>query len=172
MTKSKRCCAGDGGRPSGAALQGEASNSRELLRSKAVVVSVTEKAHTKMCHVGIEKANESEPLMTCRKPQVTSKPGMGSLSRDEPGRQPAYWPGGVRHIGGASSIQALAWNMGTCCPDAKGEIQAAESARVRVPMRDAGADRLVVVMKPGNAGGAKGSDYPAVHAGQPSGRSQ
>jgi hypothetical protein len=39
-----RCCAGDGGRPSGIALQGEVSNHRELLRLRAVVVSVTEKA--------------------------------------------------------------------------------------------------------------------------------
>jgi hypothetical protein len=40
-----RCCAGDGGRPSGTALQGEVSNHRKLLRSRAVVVSVAEKAH-------------------------------------------------------------------------------------------------------------------------------
>jgi hypothetical protein len=39
-----RCCVGDGGRPSGIALQGEVSNHRELLRSSAVVVSVAEKA--------------------------------------------------------------------------------------------------------------------------------
>jgi RNA-directed DNA polymerase len=39
-----RCRAGDGGRPSGIALQGEVSNHRELLRLRAVVVSVTEKA--------------------------------------------------------------------------------------------------------------------------------
>src|SRR3954465_13075592 len=34
------CCARDGGRPSGAALQEEASNCHELLRSKAAVVNV------------------------------------------------------------------------------------------------------------------------------------
>ena len=34
----------DGGRSSGVALQGEASNNPELLRSRAVVVSVREKA--------------------------------------------------------------------------------------------------------------------------------
>ena len=34
------CCAGDEGRPFGAALLGEASNCHELLRSKAAVVSV------------------------------------------------------------------------------------------------------------------------------------
>ena len=39
-----RCCVGDGGGPSGTALQGEVSNHRELLRLSAVVVSVAEKA--------------------------------------------------------------------------------------------------------------------------------
>ena len=39
--------------------------------------------------------------------------------------------------------------------------------RKRVPMRDAGADQLVVVMKPGNAGGAKGLNRPAKSEGQP-----
>ena len=35
-----RCCADDGGRPSGIALQGEISNHRKLLRLRVVVVSV------------------------------------------------------------------------------------------------------------------------------------
>jgi RNA-directed DNA polymerase len=41
----KRCCTGDGGRPSAAALQGEAANHRKLLQSRAGVVSVADKAH-------------------------------------------------------------------------------------------------------------------------------
>jgi hypothetical protein len=36
-----------------------------------------------------------------------------------------------------------------------------------VPMRGAGADRLVVAKKPGNAGGAKGPDDLAEGIGQP-----
>jgi len=39
--------------------------------------------------------------------------------------------------------------------------------RGRVPMRGEGADRLVVATMPGNAGGAKGSDCPAVAMSQP-----
>jgi hypothetical protein len=39
-----RCCVGDGGGPSGTALQGEVPNHRKLLRLRAVVVSVAEKA--------------------------------------------------------------------------------------------------------------------------------
>jgi hypothetical protein len=36
-----------------------------------------------------------------------------------------------------------------------------------VPMRGAGADGLVVAMKPGNAGRAKEPDSPALDSGQP-----
>ncbi len=39
-----RCCAGDGGRPSEAGLQEQASNNHKLRWSKARVVSVMEKA--------------------------------------------------------------------------------------------------------------------------------
>jgi hypothetical protein len=51
--------------------------------------------------------------------------------------------------------------------DVKGDDQAEETVRARVPMRSSGADRLVVVKKPGNAGGAKGADYPDLVTGQP-----
>jgi hypothetical protein len=37
--------------------------------------------------------------------------------------EPVYCPGGIRHKRGVNLIQALVWNVGTCCPDAKGEIQ-------------------------------------------------
>ena len=38
---------------------------------------------------------------------------------------------------------------------------------MRVPMRNTGADHSVVVMKAGNAAGAKGVDYSAGFRGQP-----
>ena len=44
-------------------------------------------------------------------------------------------------------IQALVRNSGTCRPDAKGELKRMDSARARVPMRDTGAESLVVGMK-------------------------
>jgi hypothetical protein len=37
---------------------------------------------------------------------------------------PADGPIGIRHKGGVTLIQALVRNLGTCRPDAKGEIQA------------------------------------------------
>ena len=52
--------------PSGTALQGEVSNHRKLLRLRAVVVSVAEKAHW-MRQVGAGKANASEPLRKASK---------------------------------------------------------------------------------------------------------
>jgi len=52
---------------------GEASNRLKLRWLKTVVVSVEEKAQV-MRQVGIGKANASEPLMTCRNKQLTSKP--------------------------------------------------------------------------------------------------
>jgi hypothetical protein len=36
---------------------------------------------------------------------------------------PVYCLGGVRHKDGVNLIQAFAWNLGTCRPDAKGEAQ-------------------------------------------------
>jgi hypothetical protein len=39
--------------------------------------------------------------------------------------------------------------------------------RVEVPTRSAGADRLVVAMKPGNLGGAKGPARPVSGVDQP-----
>jgi len=60
---------------------------------------------------------------------------------------PEGCPSGIRHAGGAKLDQALVWNVRTCRSDAKEGIQAAESARIRVPMRSTGAERLVVGMK-------------------------
>src|SRR5262249_27566462 len=79
--------------------------------------------------------------------------------------EPADCPDGGRHVGGASLARALARNVRTCRPDTvpgvcrgrEGDLQAAHTVRSRVPSRGTGADRLVVVMKPGNAGGVKGS---------------
>jgi hypothetical protein len=48
-----------------------------------------------------------------------------------------------------------------------GDPQAAGTVRGRVPMWGTGADRPVVVVKPGNAGGAKGTGRPGLLAGQP-----
>lgn len=95
-----------------------------------------------------------------------------------PGRvwgEPADCPDGIRHVDGASLVRALARNAGTCRPDTvagslcwsrEGVLSAGNAVRCRVPSRGTGADRLVVVTKPSNAGGAKETNRPGL-LGQP-----
>jgi len=45
------------------------------------------------------------------------------LLRDELGGRPDFWLSGIRHGGGVISVQARVRNLGTCRPDAKGEVQ-------------------------------------------------
>jgi hypothetical protein len=63
--------------------------------------------------------------------------------------------------------RALAWNVGTCVSMRREKSKRDAPARIRVPRRDTETDGSVVVMKPGNAGGAKGPDTPAEDASQP-----
>ena len=121
--------------------------------------------------------------MSCRKRLKRHRNRAFLAARDEVQREPVYGLDGGRQIGGASLAQAFMWNMGTWRSDAKEETQGEEPARVRVPMRSAGTDQPVVVMKPGNAtldprrrmrrrgGGAKGLNRPASDVRQPGIRS-
>jgi hypothetical protein len=65
------------------------------------------------------------------------------------------------------SSAARAWHRLSCgtwepgAPMLRERPKREVPVRVRVPMRSAGADRLVVVSKPGNVGGAKGPNRPA-----------
>ena len=59
----------------------------------------------------------SEPLMTCRN-KFQWRRNRGKIWA--PGQvwgEPADCPDGVRHVGGASLVRALARNVGTCRPD-------------------------------------------------------
>jgi hypothetical protein len=85
--------------------------------------------------------------MTCRNAKDDVETGGASSFRDEFGSSPGGCPSGIRHIGGAKPDQALVWNVRTCRLDVKGEVQAAETARTRVPMRGTGAERFVVGLK-------------------------
>lgn len=88
----------------------------------AGVVSETEKAgQTRQVSAG--KTNASEPLMKCRKRMDVIETELQSLARDEARGVPVDCPSGDRHEGGVSPAQALVRNVGTCCLDAKGEIQ-------------------------------------------------
>ena len=140
-----------------------------------MVVSVAEKAHV-MRQVRAGKANVSEPLRNRRKRSGVIKTGVQLLPRDEPGR--CLLTGQVvtgvkvararfRHQHGTWEPVAPMVLAGCGAGQPKGVPQAAESARGRVPVRGTGADRLVVAVRPGNAGGAKGTGCPGSLGGQP-----
>ena len=157
------CCASDGGRSSGVAVQAEIPNHRRLRRSRAGVVSAAVDVSLLAGRVCDEKTNMCEPLLTHRN-QITMASKLGSvggpgtkarLGGPSVGELPVCGPGGARCIGGVSSSQALAWNRRTCRPDRdgrrcwprEGEPQAANTASGRVPMRGTGADRPVVAVR-------------------------
>ena len=65
----------------------------------------------------------SEPLLTCRKvPRWRRNRGL-FVTPGLAWEKPVYCPGGVRHEGGVTLLQALARNVGTCRPAVKGEIR-------------------------------------------------
>src|ERR1039458_10154981 len=68
-------------------------------------------------------------------------------------------PSGIRHIGGAKLNRALVWNVRTWPAMPREKVQAAPTARPKVPMRRRGADCLVIALKRGNARGAKGAGH-------------
>ena len=93
------------------------------------------------------EASANELLMRCRN-EIRRRQNWGLTGlQDKSKRRPAYCLGGVRHKGSANLNQVLAWNVGTCRSDDKGETQIEGPMRVRVPMRSTGADQLVVVLK-------------------------
>lgn len=112
--------------------------------------------------------NESKPLyIKCRNRRNVIETRGSLYAWDEVWGVPAYCPDGDRHKGGMNVVRARGRNVGPCGADAKGEGQGEELARPRVPMRHRGADRLIVAMNPGNAGGAKGAGNLAAGMDQP-----
>jgi hypothetical protein len=112
--------------------------------------------------VGDRKANASEPLMKCR---YLVKWHQNRGDQCDPGISlagvPFYWPGGVRHRGGASlfcgfcmerrkagSDNGACWLSLTAIGGGRreGECLVTEIAGHGVPMRDSLADRLVVAV--------------------------
>lgn len=80
---------------------------------------------------------------------------------------PGDWLGGVRCRGGVTLFLAVIGNVKTGRADAKREIRVVGATRMSVPMQRTGADPLVVVMKSGNADGAKGRGHSVLAVGQP-----
>ena len=59
----------------------------------------------------------------CRNELDDVRTGGLTLLQDKSQGIPVYWSDGIRHKGSVNLIQALVWNVGTCRPDVKGEIQ-------------------------------------------------
>ena len=74
--------------------------------------------------------------------------------------KPAYGRSGIRHTGGLSLEEAVAWNVGTWGLMLTEKSQVAGTTRTKARMRHPGADYIVVGMKRSNVGGAKGVGDP------------
>jgi len=157
----------DGGGPPGDGLQDQFSNHPALRGDEIPGGERIGRRRGDPRQVRTRKANASEPLMSCRKIHNRHRKQTSFAVCDEVQQGPVYWLGGGRQIDGAILVQAFMRNVGTWRSAAKGEVQGAGTPRARVPMRSAGADQLVVVMKPGNAGGTKGLNRPATEMSQP-----
>jgi len=97
-------------RPLATGLQEQVANHRMRLGSKALVVSVAEKAPR-----GVRCGPRRRTTVNCRSSvetaQMMSKPGV-DVGPGSAWRVPVYWPRGVRHRGSAILVQALVWNCG------------------------------------------------------------
>jgi hypothetical protein len=65
--------------------------------------------------------------MTCRDDENGVETRGCADSGMEVGARPVECPTGARHIGGVKLDQALVRNVRSCCPDAKGAAQVADT---------------------------------------------
>ena len=140
-----RNCTRDEGRSFEAGSQVLASNRCKLLSSKAMVVSVAVNVGRISRRVRLREASASEPPMNCRKRIRRCQNRGVTLPPGSARGNPEDCPSGIRHVGGAKLNQALVRNVRTCAPMQRERSQAAQTARIRVPMRGAGAEQPVVV---------------------------
>src|SRR5437899_8442730 len=142
-----RNCTRDEGGPFEAGSQVLASNHCKLLSPKAMVVSVAVNVGTRSRRVRLREASASEPSMKCRKRIRRSQNRGVTLPPRSTRGNPEACPSGIRHVGGAKLKQALVRNVRTCPPMQRERSQAAQTARIRVPMRSTGTEQPVIVMK-------------------------
>jgi hypothetical protein len=142
-----RNCTRDEGRSFEAGSQVLASNHCKLLSSRAMVVSVAVNVGTISRRVRLREASASEPSMNCRKRFRRCQNRGVTLPPGSVRENPEACPSGIRHVGGAKLNQALVRNVRTCAPMQRERSQAAQTARIRVPMRGTGAEQPVVGTK-------------------------
>lgn len=145
--------------PSKSAFRSRLQTTPSCYGKEPLVVSVGVKAWRKyLQQVWIRETNESEPLMTRRNSENCRRNQRRFYLLGQVCRRPDYWANGGRRIGGVKLIQASVRNCGNQSFRCEGRSPSGRNHKARVPMRGTGADRSVVVMKAGNAAGAKGSD--------------
>jgi hypothetical protein len=95
----------------------------------------------------LREASASEPSMKCRK-RIRRCQNRGlTLPPGSARGNPEVCPSGIRHVDGAKLNQAFVRNVRTCPPMQRERLQAAKTARIRVPMRSTGTEQLVLGMK-------------------------
>src|SRR6266705_6306168 len=142
-----RNCTRDEGRSFEAGSQVLASNRCKLLSLRAMVVSVAVNVGRISRRVRLREASASEPSMNCRKRFRRCQNRGVTLPPGSARGNPEACPSGIRHVGGAKLNQALVRNVRTCPPMQRERSQAAQTARIRVPMRGTGTEQLVVGTK-------------------------
>ena len=88
------------------------------------------------------------------------KTGVFTLSREQHGRLPTYWPCGCPVYRRHDSYLGFRTELENRVGDAKGKGASGEPTRPKVPMHRSGAHCFVRAMKRGNARGAKGAGHP------------
>jgi hypothetical protein len=117
------------------------------------------KVATRVRQVRLSEASASEPSMKCRKRIRRCRNWGMTLPPGSVRGEPEARPSGIRHVGGATLNLALVRNVRTCPAIPREKVQAAPTARPKIPTRRRGADFPVVVMKRGNARGTKGAGH-------------
>jgi hypothetical protein len=102
--------------PFGVALRGVMPNRPELRWLKTVVVSVGEKAQV-YASGGDREGERERTADDVSKQAADIRTGSVKWVRDEPGGGPVYWPGGVRHGGGASPVCGFCMERGKADAD-------------------------------------------------------
>ena len=151
----------DEGRPLELGLQGLGSNRQVRRLLRAIVVSDYGKGRQLTCQVRTRKMNQSEPLTKHRKSdRYRQNQGFGLALGQSPedtclltGRRSVY-----KWHDPTPGLYMERVNLSFRC---QGRRPSGGPTRSRVPMRNTGADQLVVVMNSGNAEGAKGLARPA-----------